>query len=738
MILNKVIIENIRSHEYLEFEPAEIGVTSISGENGAGKSTIVDAFAWSLYGTRLHNLKNKNYIREGVDAKSQNVQVTSYITVGNRKYKIRRKLTSNDGACECRVFSYNEDIDDWEFETGPAVSHAESYIRTLLNTDEKGFLSSVFIQQKQVDQIVSASPRERGQVIEKLIGVSAITEGASLVREEARSLQKAAQIIQPGSLEEELIKVNEQKARAVEATNNLKQNKELLQAEEENLKELQKTESAESKIQEKVNSLLNELERMKHNRKMLNSRLSSNLELISHSIDTDGKVFSKEVIEEEVKDSKLDYEKKRNDYNTLFYRNKELESTFAVILNESEIKETFSLLKNKLEESFNELSNNKSKLSETKSKITNTNKYLKLLKSGEGVCPVCGHPITNSEEEYDNHKKELDNLKNIKIQLEESIPKLESKYNDNNKEVNNFINEKVNLLKKQKELLEEFNSTKIKLAEMKASLDASETVFNIAQQKLSNVIANEKSKQLIEAAKAQNDEIQKELVKYTEREKEIQQELSNMSYLSKSEYKSLLNDLKEKEKTVTSLKILESKFLNELNLEKEKSRLVVEEYKKCKQANEDYKELTQQILVMNLTNENLRKFKEQRIKTSIPELTDLASEILSKFTDNRFTQLILTEKFETYVVTDNNVKRPVAQLSGGELSAAAIALRLAIALFLNNGSQHLLILDEVLTAMSSDRSQLILETIASLTNAQIILIAHNEGINSFADKVISL
>ena len=108
------------------------------------------------------------------------------------------------------------------------------------------------------------------------------------------------------------------------------------------------------------------------------------------------------------------------------------------------------------------------------------------------------------------------------------------------------------------------------------------------------------------------------------------------------------------------------------------------------------------------------------------------------YIDNKFTQLILTDKFETFVITENNVKRPVSQLSGGELSAAAIALRLAIALFLNNGQQHLLILDEVLTAMSSDRSQLILETITSLTNAQIILIAHNDGINSFADKVVHL
>ena len=230
MILKKVIIENIRSHKYLEFEPASIGVTAISGENGAGKSTIVDAFSWSLFGTRLHGLRNKNYIREGVDAKEETVQVTSYIRVGNTDFMIRRKITSNEGACECKVFSYNEEIGDWEFESGPAVTHAESFIRSVLNIDEKGFLSSVFIQQKQVDQIVSASPTERGQVIEKLIGVSAITESTKLAREESRALQRAADIIQPGSLEDEKEKVEEFKVAVKDAKNKLEEVKEAAEA----------------------------------------------------------------------------------------------------------------------------------------------------------------------------------------------------------------------------------------------------------------------------------------------------------------------------------------------------------------------------------------------------------------------------------------------------------------------------------------------------------------------------
>jgi len=40
--------------------------------------------------------------------------------------------------------------------------------------------------------------------------------------------------------------------------------------------------------------------------------------------------------------------------------------------------------------------------------------------------------------------------------------------------------------------------------------------------------------------------------------------------------------------------------------------------------------------------------------------------------------------------------------------------------------------------MSEDRQQQILETISSLSSSQIILIAHSQVANSFADKVIDL
>ena len=737
MILKKVIIENIRSHEYLEFEPASIGVTAISGENGAGKSTIVDAFSWSLFGTRLHGLRNKNYIREGVDAKEKTVQVTSYIRIGNTDFMIKRKITSNEGACECKVFSYNEEIGDWEFESGPAVTHAESFIRSILNIDEKGFLSSVFIQQKQVDQIVSASPTERGQVIEKLIGVSAITESTKLAREESRALQRAADIIQPGSLEDEKAKVDEFKIKVTTAKDNLKEVEETLKTLEQELVVLRATEQAETELQNHLDSLNTSLDNVKKDDSYLKENLKNYTKILKDNSEISIDYKLKEIIEEELSES-LEKEKAiQNELNNINIQITRYASLFEETLNYDEIKAAYD----EITDNYNDLMNKKSVLDEAlmglKVKVKSVKQHLELLKSGAAECPVCGHPILNPEEEFKKHteeqnenKKEFKQIKEELTELEEAISKI-----GNDKTQYEALLEKAT---EQVNSVDDFKKAKENKQTKEAELNSIQLVINKNREQLADINANEKHRDLINTAKEQVTISEQRLKDNKKERARLEKEISTLNVLPKSTYKVLLNNLKEKEDLLVKTNIQKASLDGELKLIVEQAKQAVQDYKRCKEASENYERLHNQITIMNLTNQSLIKFKEQRIKNSIPELTDIASEILARFTDNKFTQLILTDKFETFVVTENNVKRPVSQLSGGELSAAAIALRLAIALFLNNGQQHLLILDEVLTAMSSDRSQLILETITSLTNAQIILIAHNDGINSFADKVVHL
>ena len=584
---------------------------------------------------------------------------------------------------------------------------------------------------------MSASPTERGQVIEKLIGVSAITESTKLAREESRALQRAADIIQPGSLEDEKAKVDEFKVKVTTAKENLKEVEETLKTLEQELVVLRATEQAETELQNHLDSLNTSLDNVKKDDSYLKENLKNYTKILKDNSEISIDYKLKEIIEEELSES-LEKEKAiQNELNNINIQITRYTSLFEETLNYDEIKAAYD----EITDNYNDLMNKKSVLDEAllglKVKVKSVKQHLELLKSGAAECPVCGHPILNPEEEFKKHteeqnenKKEFKQIKEELTELEEAISKI-----GNDKTQYEALLEKAT---EQVNSVDNFKKAKENKRTKEAKLNSIQLVINKNREQLADINANEKHRDLINTAKEQVTISEQRLKDNKKERARLEKEISTLNVLPKSTYKVLLNNLKEKEDLLVKTNIQKASLDGELKLIVEQAKQAVQDYKRCKEASENYERLHNQITIMNLTNQSLIKFKEQRIKNSIPELTDIASEILARFTDNKFTQLILTDKFETFVVTENNVKRPVSQLSGGELSAAAIALRLAIALFLNNGQQHLLILDEVLTAMSSDRSQLILETITSLTNAQIILIAHNDGINSFADKVVHL
>lgn len=55
MKLNKVILKNFKKHKDLIFEPKASGIISISGNNGSGKTTILEGISWCLF--RIKRIK---------------------------------------------------------------------------------------------------------------------------------------------------------------------------------------------------------------------------------------------------------------------------------------------------------------------------------------------------------------------------------------------------------------------------------------------------------------------------------------------------------------------------------------------------------------------------------------------------------------------------------------------------------------------------------------------------------
>jgi len=90
MILFKYIRwKNILStgNSWTEIKLNKSKSTLIVGENGSGKSTILDALSWSLYGKAFRKV-NKVQMINSINGKGAEVQVE--FTIGKDEYQVNR------------------------------------------------------------------------------------------------------------------------------------------------------------------------------------------------------------------------------------------------------------------------------------------------------------------------------------------------------------------------------------------------------------------------------------------------------------------------------------------------------------------------------------------------------------------------------------------------------------------------------------------------------------------------
>lgn len=134
----------------------------------------------------------------------------------------------------------------------------------------------------------------------------------------------------------------------------------------------------------------------------------------------------------------------------------------------------------------------------------------------------------------------------------------------------------------------------------------------------------------------------------------------------------------------------------------------------------------------------LDAFRKDRIARIAPELSEVATDFVSRMTDGKFVAVDLDEEFTPFVTDADGNQRPAAWLSGGEESAVALALRVAIGELIAGQRGGLLWLDEVLTAQDSARRPAMMRAISELPGRQVITINHAAEATDMVDRVLEV
>jgi exonuclease SbcC len=177
-VIRYLHLTNFRRHANTEISFEDAGqIVLIAGNNGAGKSTIVEAILYGLYGEGRHgNRYIDRMIRRGFEIEGMEVEIE--FDVNDTVYRAKRR---RDNKVSSAVLFGN----DVALVEGAREVTAE--ISALLGMDARGFRLAVVAQQKELDGLASMRPGERAVTLARLLRLDVVTAARDRARAIFRS-----------------------------------------------------------------------------------------------------------------------------------------------------------------------------------------------------------------------------------------------------------------------------------------------------------------------------------------------------------------------------------------------------------------------------------------------------------------------------------------------------------------------------------------------------------------------
>jgi exonuclease SbcC len=784
MRLNQLHLRNFRQHSdtLIDFES---GLTGIIGPNGSGKTTILEAVAWALYGMPAAR-GTKEGIRSLRAPARASVRVDLDFDLAGHRYRVSRSLTSAE--------LY---LDGASAPIANTISGVTELIRRRLGMSQQEFFNTYFTGQKELSVMAAMGPAERAQFLSRVLGYERLRGAQMLVRErrnvirgEATGLQSAmpeSEVIarQLADAEARLATAQKQAkdalkrlAKAHEALMGVKPRWEEAQRAKEALQEivaeLKVRESEEGSATRDVERLTTSLAEITDARKEIEQIKA---ELHVHSGIASQLLEMERLSREEGRRRELLQNKQllERDVARLIERSVGLEAADDERATEESARDALRAELDALialvEQARTDWVRDRQEATTKRDALRATYLEIKAQRDRiadmgpESQCPICTRPLA------DHFREVLDDLDGkltaVEVdgryfaarveQLSETpapLRELEVKLHQLGERVDASSKRITDLqLKAQShaQLSREIREKTERLTTIASDLEAIPPGYHVTRhaelrQRHAQFAPMAARSARLEALTEREPQLRKEL---KTAQTKLQKSLTRMKELKQQQKASRFSEEKFSELRKShdaAAAELRSAELDGLGAQKEleAAQAVRDSADRVRRDLEQAQERLRALTTDRRLHEELdRAFTDLRAELNQhlrPEISELASTFLSELTGGRYSELELDDDYNI-VVLEDGIPKPV--ISGGEEDLANLVLRLAISQMIAERAGQafsLLILDEVFGSLDESHRHNVVELLRRLHDRfeQVVLITHIESVREGLDRVITV
>lgn len=787
MIIRSIKLKNYRRFQELELDLPE-NLIGIVGNNGAGKTTIVEAIGWCLYGNRIRRTDKLDIRSQCCDA-AEPCSVELIFSCGEHEYRIVRQLKGKTANVEAAIYLNANSEPAAVQERG-----VNDYVEQLLNLDYKSFFISVFAKQRDLAALATLQPEERRKSIARLINIESIDRARNDVRSDRSTREARLSGIESSLKNEQELK--EQQKQIKLKLQSVAQSREDLNV---RLKEALEQLQILKQDFEKLNQLRDQFQQIQARIEKWKSRkndFETRQKKTAQQIDTIKKAEQElSYLKPQLADyQKVQREKERMDKESARFfllkgKDEELQRLIQRITKEQfnltklseelkglagidqkvvEADEKIVQLENQREGLRKELSQVEGLKVKVKEKgVEIKEKRTKIENLGpESPCPVCTRPLHDHYDQViSQFDKELTALRQEYLQFSESEKnliqriteidvklKLEKQLRDGLLQAQEQFREREKQRNQTRERLEDFIKSQKNLKAEIASLGKVEYDEEAHQEfkkklKLLTELRDQALKYEEQVKRLPDEQQELEQVNTTlkDLETEITQENEQLAALDYDEPKYLLLKQQVDKQQIQVDRAREEIHKTEqeiIKIQKDKDH-IKNELNIIQKLRQEIDQIKEDIVYLKSLDHHLGIFRQELAGRIRPMIASRASELLHLTTQGRYSIMELDEDYNIYLY-DQTTRFLLARFSGGEQDLANLCLRIAISQVVAERSGksqiNFIVLDEIFGSQDEQRKDLILSALQHLSSQfrQIFIITHVEGIKDSLPVVISV